>query len=330
MGSIRGLIGSVFAGVGTCVFLLLAAPAGRAASLESRTPLPPTAEPSSLPGNPAAPTLTLVPVNASAMTLVKVVGEEFASCVAADGEVKSSRNREVSLAASGNVSLFWAGIDPVALTHLDEEFGLLATLEIGESAPPGDHRLVSGCVDDEGADEEGMGAADFTVSPPPEVGAVLPDGNPVEGTAVGDTGTDLTTSVVDAVLPAPDDLGGAGTTEDPSAPSDAPVSAENEENGTISAEPALSSSGPLSWGLLIRALILVVAAVPAALALIPLALRARRGPKWVNTNVRAVAQVAPAASVAMAPQIDSCPPASIMQFALHTDSGTQSLTEVKQ
>ncbi|MGH3940211.1 MAG: hypothetical protein ACRDTG_16580 [Pseudonocardiaceae bacterium] len=274
------------------------------------------------------PTLTLVPVNSSAMTLVKVVGEEFAICAAADGEVKSSRNGEVSLAAGGNVSLFWAGIDPVTLTHLDEEFGLLATLKIGESEPPGDHRPVSGCVDDEDADEEGTGAADFTVPPQPAVGAVLPDGNPVEGTSVGDTAPDLTTSVVDAVLAAPDELGGASTTEDPLIPSDASVSAENEENGTISAESALSSTGPLAWGWLIKALIVVVAAVPAALAL---AVRTRKGPKWVNANVRAVAQVAPAASVAMAPQIDeSGPPTSIMRFSLHTDSGTQSLTEVKQ
>lgn len=321
MGGIRGLIGWVFVGVVACVCLLLAAPAGGAASLGSGQQPPPV-------GDPPPPTLTLVPAAVSADALVKVVGEGFATCVAANGEVTSSRNGDASVAATGDVSLFWDGIDPVASIHMDEEFGFTANLETADSTSPGDHRLVSRCVDDEGDAEEGVGSADFTVTPPPEVMAVVPGINTVDDT----TPSPATSAVdaVDAALAAPDNPDGASTADNPSAPSDALPLAENEGTRVIGAEPALPGTDPLAWGLLVGALILV-GAVLAVPLLIPFILQARRGPKWVRANVRAVAHVAPPMSVALAPQIGDCwPPTSVVRFALHADSGTQVLTEVKQ
>ena len=257
-------------------------------------------------------------------------GEGFASCVAANGAVKSSRNGEVSLAAAGDVSLYWDGIAPVAVTHLDEELGLSANLVIAKSAPPGDHRYVGRCVDD--ADEEGMGTADSTVPPSSEVVAVVPDRNTIDDTAVDydDTAPSPVTPVVNTALAVPDNPDRVGTVEHPSVQSNAPIPADNAGNRTIGAETTLSGTGPMAGELLIGALILM-GGVLAALALTPVVLQARRGPEWVRANVRAVAEVAPAMSVELAPQIDDYwPPTSIVRFALHADSGTQILTEVKQ
>jgi len=334
MGDIRGVIGWSFTGVGAFVFLLLAAPAGHAAGLGYGMQPPPGAEPPPTSGDP--PTLTLAPATASAGALVKAVVEGFASCVAGDGEMKVSRSREVSLAATGGASLFWDGIDPVTIVHLDEELGLSANLQIAESAPPGDHRLVNRCVDNAG-DDGGTGSADFPVPPmPPPVVAAVPERNPadavaVDGTAPGAaTAPSPTTPAVDTALAAPGNPDGASTAGTPPTPSGARIPAGNEGNRAIGAEPALSGTDPRSWGLLIGALMLVgtVLAVP---LMTPYALQARRGPKWVRANVRAVAEVAPAMSVELVPPIDdSWPPTSIVRFDLHADSGTQTLTEVQQ
>lgn len=330
MGDIRGVLGWAFAGVGTCVFLLLTAPAGHAAGPSSGMQAPPDAEPSPLPGEQLLPTLTLGPATTSAGALVTVVGEGFAGCVAADGKVKASRSGDVSLAATGDVSLRWDGIDPVTIIHLDEKLGLSAVLERGSSAPPGDHRLVSRCADD----GEGMGAADVTVPPSLEGMAVTPGSspvdNPVGGDAVDGIAPSPTTSAVDAALVVPDNPDGPSTAENPSTPFDFPIPAENEDNRAIGAEPTLSDTTSMSWGLLIGTLILVGAAL-AALSSIPFVLQSRRGPKWVGANVRAVAGVTPTASVELAPNIDDYwPPIPVLRFALHADSGTQVLTEVEQ
>lgn len=318
MGGIRGLNGWVFVGVVACVCLLLAAPAGGAASLGSRQQPPPV-------GEPPPPTLTLVPAAASAGTLVKMAGEGFATCVAATGEVTSSRNGDASVAATGDASLFWDGVDPVAIIHLDEEFRFTANLEIANSTSPGDHRLERHCVDDEGDTEEGVGSADFTVTPPPEVMAVVPSINTVDDTAPSPATSAV--DAADAAHAAPDSPDGASTADNPSAPSNAPPLAENEGTRGIGAEPALPGTDPRSWGWLVGVLILV----GAVLAVPLFVLQARRGPKWVRANVRAVAQVAPPMSVALAPQIDDCwPPTSVVRFGLHADSGTQTVTEVKQ
>lgn len=341
MGGVRRLIGWAFAGVMVCACLLLTAPAGGAAGPGSGWQPPPGEEPSPLPGDPLPPTLTVVPATASAGALVKVIGEGFLSCAAANAEVDSSRKGDLSLAAVGDVYLFWDGVGPVAITHLDEKFGFSVNLEIAQSTSPGDHRLVGRCVDnagDEAGDDEGMGSTDFTVPPPPDVVAVVPGRNPVDGTAPSPT-----TSAADAALGAAGSPDGADMTENPETPETPSAAAnpsaasdtdENEGNSAIAAEPAPAVTAPMSWGLLVGGLLLAsaVVAVPLSIpSLIPLVLQARRGPKWVRTNVRATLGVAPAVGVELAPPIeDYWPPTPVVRFAMHADSGTQVLTEVKQ
>lgn len=165
MGGIRQLIDWAFAGLGVCVCMVLAAPAGGAAGFTSELQPPPSGEPPPFAGEPLQPTLVLVPATGSAEVLVDVVGDGFVSCVAANGEVKSS-NGETSLAAAGDVYFFGEGIDPIAITHLDEELRFSTNLEIVISESLDEHRLMISCVDDEGS----MGAVDLIVPPLPESG----------------------------------------------------------------------------------------------------------------------------------------------------------------
>ncbi|MGH3927923.1 MAG: hypothetical protein ACRDTT_34525, partial [Pseudonocardiaceae bacterium] len=85
MGGIRAIFSWAFAGVVACVILLLAAPTGHAVGFGAGRQPPPGGDPSPLRGDP--PTLTLVPATASAGALVKAVGEGFAVCVTANGQV---------------------------------------------------------------------------------------------------------------------------------------------------------------------------------------------------------------------------------------------------
>ncbi|MGH3913652.1 MAG: hypothetical protein ACRDTC_09600 [Pseudonocardiaceae bacterium] len=268
-----------------------------------------------------------MPVAGSADVLIEVVGDGFLSCLTANGDVRSSRNGDVSLAATVDAYLFWDGIEPITIVHLDEELGLSANVEIARSGSSDDGRLVSRCVDEDGDDDEGTGSADLTVPPPPEVGTVVPGGEPAGGAVLSPVVS--APSALDDALLVPDSPDGGSMLENPSRPSDVRIPA-GKAGGVIGAEPALSGTDPMSWGLLVGGLLLVGATLGVPL-LIPSFLQARRGPKWVRANVRAVAQVAPAVGVELAPQNDDhWFPTSVVRFAVHADGGTQNLTEVKQ
>lgn len=323
MGDVRRLIGLTVAGVGTCTCMLFTAPVGDAAGLGfgPRSPAP---------GEPFPPPIILVPATGSADALVKVVGNGFVTCAAANGEVTSSRNGEVFLTATGDASLSWDGIAPVTIVRIDEKLKVWVSLEIVNSTPPGDHRFVGRCIDDEstGTEEGGTSFPNPAVPSPPESGAAVPGGNSADSAPASPVPSNPSAPETAPVVP--DNPDSTGAVESPSVSSDVRTPAGDGGSAAIVAEPPLPDTGPMAWGTLVGALILA-GAVPGVPLLIPPALQARRGPKWVRTNVRAVADTAPAVGIGLTPQIDDrWLPTAVVRFALHADRGTQTLTEVEQ
>lgn len=332
MGGIRRLIGWSFTGVCVCVCMLIAAPAGGAASPSTERYPVPLGDPSSSSQDPVSPTLILVPAVVSAGALVTVIGEGFVSCVAARADIASSGNGDLTVA--GNVVLFLDGIDPITSIHLDEDFGFSTSLQIAQSVSPGSHRIVGRCADTGGD----TGSADVVVPAPSVPVDDMPSRNPADVTAAGpissaspipSASTVLSGQLVGAALAVPGDLSSGIAAESQSPPSDAPVPDENPSSKAAAAEPTLSAAGPAPMGTLVAALALV-GAVLIAPAAAPFVLQARRGPKWVRSNVRAVANVAPAGGIDLAPRTeDWWPPSSVVRFNLNVDSGTQAITEEK-
>lgn len=338
--SIHRLIRCMFAGAILCActpLVLVAASAEASTNLPREPQHPPLAEPSPLSTEPPPPPLILLPAAGSAEARLDVLGQRLVSCVVVQGGIESSGNG-LSAAAAGEVFVLWDGTDPVAIIHLDEYSRLSAILQIAEATSPGGHRVVSRCISADGD----PGSADVTAPPPSAAGAVIPGGNPIDAglaSPFSPESTDLPKPPADAVSTfpgTPDGPAGNRTAENlspQSAPTIPPGNASafplGNRTRTAADQPASPGTGPASsWGMLAGLLLLLCAGLVTP-SLSSLAFQARRGPKWVRTNVRASADTAPVVGIQLTQQPEGhWPPTFAVRFALRGDSGSQALTEV--